>query len=111
MSQSGLGYIETKKGNGAKAEKGKKVTVNYTGKLMANGKVFDSSIPRGKPFTFTLGQGQVIPGWDEGIGMMKVGGKATLLIPSHLAYGPRGAGGVIPPFANLVFDVELLSVE
>lgn len=106
---SGLYYIQTKAGNGAKAENGKFVKVHYTGKLL-DGTVFDSSIERGEPISFPLGQGQVIPGWEEGIAMMKEGGKATLIIPSSLAYGANGAGAVIPPYSSLVFDVELIEV-
>jgi len=109
---SGLYYIEKVKGNGPKALPGKKVKVHYTGKLF-NGKVFDTSL-KGKtsaPFEFVLGKGQVIPGWDEGISMMCAGGKATLVIPSKLGYGDRGAGNDIPPFAPLVFDVELISIS
>jgi len=109
---SGLYYIEKVKGNGAKAAKGKKVKVHYTGKLF-NGKVFDSSLTRKpvEPFEFTLGQGQVIAGWDEGIALMSAGGKATLVIPSKLAYGERGAGNDIPAYSPLVFEVELISVS
>ena len=107
---SGLEYIELEAGTGAQAEAGKTVSVHYTGKL-TDGKVFDSSIPRGEPITFKLGVGQVIKGWDEGIALMKVGGKAQLVIPSDLAYGDRGAGGVIPPNTTLVFDVELVDVK
>jgi FKBP-type peptidyl-prolyl cis-trans isomerase len=107
---SGLEYIEVQAGTGAQAEAGRKVSVHYTGKFQ-DGKVFDSSIPRGEPITFDLGAGRVIKGWDEGIALMKVGGKAQLVIPPELAYGERGAGGVIPPNATLVFDVELVSVE
>ncbi len=108
---SGLIYVEKVKGKGEKAVAGKKVKVHYTGKLF-NGKVFDSSLTRkpSTPYEFTLGQGQVIPGWDEGIAMMNVGGKATLIIPSKLGYGDRGQGSYIPPFSPLVFDVELVSV-
>jgi FKBP-type peptidyl-prolyl cis-trans isomerase FkpA len=105
---SGLYYIEKVKGNGAAATKGKTVTVNYTGKLL-NGKVFDSSTGRG-PFKFTLGSGQVIRGWDEGISLMKQGGKATLIIPSKIAYGEQ-AMGQIPANSPLVFDVELVKVD
>ena len=107
---SGLEYTELEAGTGAQAEAGKTVIVHYTGKLQ-DGKVFDSSISRGEPITFPLGAGRVIKGWDEGIALMKVGGKAQLIILANLAYGERGAGGVIPPNATLVFDVELVSVE
>jgi peptidylprolyl isomerase len=107
---SGLEYIEVEAGTGAQAEAGKTVGVHYTGKFQ-DGKVFDSSVTRGEPITFPLGAGRVIKGWDEGIALMKVGGKAQLVIPPHLAYGERGAGGVIPPNATLVFDVELVSVD
>jgi FKBP-type peptidyl-prolyl cis-trans isomerase len=109
---SGLYYIEKVKGKGAKATAGKKVKVHYTGKLL-NGKVFDSSLDRkpSTPFEFTIGKGEVIPGWDEGISMMSAGGKATLIIPSKLGYGERGAGADIPAYAPLVFDVELISIS
>jgi FKBP-type peptidyl-prolyl cis-trans isomerase len=107
---SGLEYIEVEAGSGTQAEAGKTVSVHYTGKFQDGG-VFDSSIPRGEPITFKLGAGNVIKGWDEGIALMKVGGKAQLIIPPALAYGERGAGGVIPPNATLVFDVELVSVS
>jgi FKBP-type peptidyl-prolyl cis-trans isomerase len=107
---SGLEYIETQAGTGAQAAAGKTVSVHYTGKL-TNGKVFDSSLTRGTPIEFKLGAGRVIKGWDEGIALMKVGGKATLTIPPQLGYGERGAGGVIPPNATLIFDVELVSVK
>lgn len=103
-------YIEIEPGTGAQAEAGKTVSVHYTGKFQ-DGKVFDSSISRGEPITFPLGQGRVIKGWDEGIVLMKVGGKVQLIIPPELAYGERGAGGVIPPNATLVFDVELVAVK
>jgi peptidylprolyl isomerase len=110
----GLKYTDTTVGTGAEAEPGHKVTVNYTGWLDQNGhkgRKFDSSLDRNQPFTFTLGAQQVIRGWDEGVAGMKVGGKRTLTIPPDLAYGPRGAGGVIPPDATLIFDVELLKVD
>ncbi|HRQ32851.1 MAG TPA: FKBP-type peptidyl-prolyl cis-trans isomerase [Anaerolineales bacterium] len=107
---SGLEYVEIEIGAGAQAMAGKTVSVHYTGKLQ-NGKVFDSSISRGQPIEFTLGKGMVIKGWDEGIALMKAGGKAQLIIPPHLGYGERGAGGVIPPNATLIFDVELVSVR
>jgi FKBP-type peptidyl-prolyl cis-trans isomerase len=107
---SGLEYTEVEAGTGVQATAGKMVKVHYTGKL-TNGTVFDSSYKRGEPIEFKLGVGQVIKGWDEGIALMKVGGKATLTIPSDLGYGARGAGGVIPPNATLVFDVELVAVK
>ena len=107
---SGLYYVEVKKGTGVQATAGKTVSVHYTGTLI-NGTKFDSSVDRKKPFEFVLGQGQVIPGWDEGIAMMKKGGKAKLIIPSKLAYGENGSAPVIPPSAPLVFDVELLDVK
>jgi len=107
---SGLEYIEVEAGTGTQAEAGKTVSVHYTGKFQ-DGRVFDSSVSRGEPITFRLGAGQVIKGWDEGIALMKVGGKAQLVIPPALGYGERGAGGVIPPNATLVFDVELVAVK
>lgn len=109
---SGLVYIEQVKGKGAKAEKGKTVSVHYTGMLL-NGTKFDSSFdhPDKAPIEFKLGEGMVIPGWDEGIAMMNVGGKAKFIIPSSLAYGPSGQGPVIPPYSTLVFDVELVNVK
>jgi FKBP-type peptidyl-prolyl cis-trans isomerase len=97
-------------GSGAEAVTGKRVTVHYVGKL-TDGKQFDSSVDRGQPFSFNLGAGEVIKGWDEGVAGMKVGGKRQLIIPPHMGYGERGAGAVIPPNATLVFDVELLKVE
>ncbi len=110
FTDSGLGYKITEEGEGTSPEKGQKVTVHYTGTL-EDGTKFDSSLDRNQPFTFTLGVGQVIKGWDEGIALLKKGSKATLKIPSELGYGPRGAGGVIPPNAILYFDVELISFE
>jgi peptidylprolyl isomerase len=109
-TQSGLEYIEVEAGTGAQAEAGKTVSVHYTGKFQ-DGSVFDSSVSRGEPIEFKLGVGQVIKGWDEGIALMKVGGKAQLIIPPTLGYGEKGAGGVIPPNATLVFDVELVKVK
>nr|WP_299384482.1 peptidylprolyl isomerase [Allomuricauda sp.] len=109
-TESGLRYKLIQNGSGAKAEKGKTVSVHYEGSL-SNGQVFDSSYSRNQPIDFTLGVGQVIPGWDEGIGLLKVGDKARFVIPSNLAYGSAGAGGVIPPDATLIFDVELMNVK
>ena len=106
---SGLKYTDVKVGSGASPVKGKQVKVHYTGTL-ENGKKFDSSVDRNEPFTFIIGVGQVIPGWDEGVMGMKVGGKRKLIIPSKLGYGAAGAAGVIPPNATLLFDVELLDV-
>jgi FKBP-type peptidyl-prolyl cis-trans isomerase len=111
---NGLKYTDDKTGDGAAATAGKKVSVHYTGWLYNNGvkgAKFDSSVDRGQPFQFTLGAHQVIAGWDEGVAGMKVGGKRTLIIPPELGYGARGAGGVIPPNATLMFDVELLGVQ
>lgn len=107
---SGLRYKIIQKGNGKQATAGSMVTVHYKGQL-ANGQVFDSSYNRKEPIDFTLGIGQVIAGWDEGIQLLKVGDKARFVIPSELAYGSRGAGGVIPPNATLIFDVELMDVK
>ena len=109
-TESGLRYKMIQKGSGKKAENGKTVAVHYEGSL-ENGKVFDSSYPRKKPIEFRLGQGQVIEGWDEGIALLQVGDKARFVIPSHLGYGSRGAGGAIPPNATLIFDVELMEVK
>lgn len=109
-TESGLRYQIIQKGTGAKAEKGKNVAVHYKGQL-ADGTVFDSSYKRNQPIEFPIGMGQVISGWDEGIQLLHVGDKARLVIPSHLGYGSRGAGGVIPPNATLIFDVELMNVK
>ena len=109
-TDSGLRYKIIQKGSGAKAEKGKTVSVHYEGAL-TNGQVFDSSYKRKQPIDFSLGIGQVIPGWDEGISLLQVGDKARFVVPSHLAYGSTGAGGVIPPNATLIFDVELMNVK
>ena len=106
-TSSGLRYVDEVVGTGEAVAAGKTVTVHYTGWL-ENGKQFDSSVDRGQPFSFHLGVGQVIKGWDEGVQGMKVGGKRKLTIPANLGYGARGAGGVIPPHATLIFDVELL---
>jgi peptidylprolyl isomerase len=108
---SGLKYVDEKVGAGASPSPGKTVTVHYTGTLVSTGAKFDSSVDRGKPFKFTIGVGQVIAGWDEGVMSMKVGGRRKLIIPANLGYGARGAGGVIPPNAELHFDVELLGVD
>ena len=108
-TDSGLQYDELQVGEGAEATPGKTVTVHYTGWL-TDGKKFDSSKDRNDPFAFVLGGGMVIRGWDEGVAGMKVGGKRKLVIPPELGYGARGAGGVIPPNATLVFEVELLDV-
>ena len=109
-TDSGLQYVDLEEGSGASPETGQTVVVHYTGSL-ADGTVFDSSVQRNRPFEFIIGIGQVIKGWDEGVASMKVGGKRQLTIPSDLAYGSRGAGGVIPPDATLTFDVELLGIK
>lgn len=109
-TSSGLQYIDQVVGTGDTAKAGQTVSVHYTGWL-TNGKKFDSSVDRGQPFSFRLGVGQVIKGWDEGVQGMKIGGKRKLTIPSNLGYGARGAGGLIPPHATLVFDVELLGLQ
>jgi peptidylprolyl isomerase len=111
---SGLRYIDHVVGKGAEAKVGAKVSVHYTGWLDNKGEKgnkFDSSVDRGQPFQFNLGVGQVIQGWDEGVAGMKIGGKRTLMIPSKLGYGARGAPGAIPPNADLIFDVELLGTN
>lgn len=109
-TDSGLRYKMIQKGKGTQAQKGNTVSVHYEGSLL-NGQVFDSSYKRNQPIDFQLGVGQVIPGWDEGIGLLQVGDKARFVIPSDLAYGSSGAGGVIPPNATLLFDVELMDVK
>jgi peptidylprolyl isomerase len=111
---SGLKYIDTKVGTGAAPKTGQTCVMHYTGWLYDGGKKgakFDSSVDRGQPFEFKIGQRQVIGGWDEGVATMKVGGKRTLIIPPELGYGARGAGNVIPPNATLMFDVELLAIK
>jgi peptidylprolyl isomerase len=113
-TSSGLQMIDTQPGTGAQPKQGQTAVVHYTGYLNDNGKKgkkFDSSVDRGQPFEFPVGAGRVIKGWDEGVASMKVGGKRTLIIPPQLGYGERGAGGVIPPNATLIFDVELLGVK
>jgi len=111
---SGLEIIDSKVGTGASPKPGQTCVMHYTGWLYENGqkgKKFDSSVDRNEPFEFPIGMGRVIKGWDEGVATMKVGGKRTLIIPPGLGYGARGAGGVIPPNATLMFDVELLAVK
>jgi peptidylprolyl isomerase len=111
---SGLKIIDTKIGTGASPKTGQICVMHYTGWLYENGakgKKFDSSVDRGQPFEFPIGTHRVIPGWDEGVATMKVGGKRTLIIPPALGYGARGAGDVIPPNATLMFDVELLAIK
>ena len=111
---SGLQIIDTQVGTGAVPARGQTCVMHYTGWLYVDGKrgkKFDSSLDRNEPFQFPIGKGQVIAGWDEGVATMKVGGKRTLIIPPELGYGARGAGGVIPPNATLIFDVELLAVK
>ena len=111
---SGLQISDTVEGTGVSPKTGQTCVMHYTGWLYSDGvkgKKFDSSVDRGQPFEFKIGVGQVIKGWDEGVATMKIGGKRTLIIPAALGYGARGAGGVIPPNATLVFDVELLGVK
>ncbi|MEJ2452795.1 MAG: FKBP-type peptidyl-prolyl cis-trans isomerase [Candidatus Thiodiazotropha sp.] len=109
ITDSGLKYEDIQEGDGEQAVTGQRVSVHYTGWLLEGDK-FDSSLDRNQPFDFTLGKGMVIRGWDEGVAGMRVGGKRRLTVPPQLGYGSRGAGGVIPPNATLVFDVELLAV-
>jgi peptidylprolyl isomerase len=109
-TESGLQYVDLVPGSGRQAELGDTATVHYTGWL-ADGKKFDSSRDRNEPFSFRVGAGQVIKGWDEGVGTMRVGGKRKLIIPPQLGYGTRGAGNVIPPNATLTFEVELLGLR
>ena len=113
-TSSGLQYEDVKVGTGDSPKRGQLVVVHYTGWLWENGvkgKKFDSSVDRGQPFSFPIGTGRVIKGWDEGVSTMKVGGKRILLIPPDLGYGSRGAGGAIPPNATLMFEVELLEIK
>ena len=113
-SPTGLRMIDTRVGTGAQPQAGQTVTVNYTGWLYVGGKKgkkFDSSLDRGKPFSFVLGHMQVIKGWDEGVSTMRIGGKRTLIIPPELGYGEEGAGSDIPPNATLIFEVDLLSAK
>ena len=113
-TSSGLQFTDTEVGTGATPQPNQICVMHYTGWLYENGvkgKKFDSSLDRGQPFEFRIGVGQVIRGWDEGVAGMKVGGKRTLIIPPELGYGARGAGGVIPPSATLLFEVELLGVK
>ena len=110
-TKTGLKYEDTKVGTGPEAKAGDTVEVHYTGWLAKDGKKFDSSLDRGEAFSFKLGAGMVIKGWDEGVAGMKVGGKRKLLIPAALGYGARGAGRAIPPNADLVFEVELLKIK
>ncbi|MBN1310351.1 MAG: FKBP-type peptidyl-prolyl cis-trans isomerase [Anaerolineae bacterium] len=110
ITSSGLEYIDLQTGTGATPRRGDTVQVHYTG-TFPDGRQFDSSRDRGTPFSFRMGMGEVIQGWDEGVALMKVGGKAKLIIPPGLAYGAQGASGVIPPNATLHFEVELLGIE
>ncbi len=114
VTPSGLEITDTVVGTGDSPKTGQTCVMHYTGWLRENGakgRKFDSSLDRGKPFEFPIGMGRVIKGWDEGVASMKVGGKRTLVIPAELGYGQRGAGGVIPPGATLIFDVELLGLK
>jgi len=111
---TGLQIVDTKVGTGASPRQNQTAVVHYTGWLYENGakgKKFDSSVDRNEPFEFPVGAGRVIAGWDQGVATMKVGGKRTLIVPPQLGYGPRGAGGVIPPNATLIFDVELIGLK
>ncbi len=109
-TESGLTYIVTKQGDGEMVKSGQTVVVNYTG-LLTNGALFDSSVTRNDPFSFPVGAGMVIRGWDEGLQNLRVGDHATLIIPPEIGYGAAGAGGVIPPNATLIFIIEVLGVE
>lgn len=109
-NESGLEYFDIVEGTGASPQPGQYVTVHYTGTLQ-DGTVFDSSVERGKPFQFHIGQGQVIRGWDEGVMSMKIGGKRKLIVPPHMGYGAAGFGNVIPPNSTLIFEVDLLGVQ
>ncbi len=110
QTASGLEYVEIVEGKGPRPKAGDSVSVHYTGWLKS-GEKFDSSRDRGQPFVFAIGRGRVIKGWDEGVGEMRVGGKRKLVIPAHFGYGDSGAGGVIPPGATLIFEVELMGIE
>ena len=110
QTASGLEYVEIVEGKGPRPKAGESVSVHYTGWLKS-GEKFDSSRDRGQPLVFAIGRGRVIKGWDEGVGAMRVGGKRKLIIPAHLGYGDSGAGGVIPPAATLIFEVELVGIE
>jgi peptidylprolyl isomerase len=110
-TMTGLKYTDLEVGTGKEAKKGLQVVVHYTGSFYPDGKVFDSSVSRGEPFSFRLGTGQVIKGWDEGVEGMKIGGKRHLVIPPELAYGESGAANVIPPNSTLQFDIELLELK
>jgi FKBP-type peptidyl-prolyl cis-trans isomerase FkpA len=110
QTASGLEYVDIVEGTGTCSKPGQTVSVHYTGWLKS-GQKFDSSVDRGEPFSFPIGKGRVIKGWDEGVATMKVGGKRKLVIPAHLGYGDRGAGNVIPPGATLIFEVELLGIQ